>query len=111
MAEHGPQVRVQRAAALRLDEIFRYTRDRWGQAQAERYIEGLFKAAAAVTTHATPSRPIPAEFGIAGGYFFRYEHHFIYCRTLENGDVGIVTVLHEKMHQIGRFHEDFFGPC
>lgn len=109
MADQEPQVRVQRAAALRLDEIFRYIRDRWGQAQAERYINGLFEAAAGITTHATPLRPIPAEFGIAGGYFFRCERHFVYCRVLGNGDAGIVTVLHEKMHQIGRFHDDFFG--
>lgn len=111
MAERLPRIRVQHAAALRLEEISRYTRDRWGQRQAERYIEGLFKAAAGVATHTTPSRPIPAEFGVADGYFFRYQHHFIYCRTLANGDIGIVTVLHEKMHQIARFHDDYFGAA
>lgn len=104
-----PGVRVQRAAALRLDEIFRYTRERWGQQQAVRYIEGLFRAAHGVADHSTPSRPIPAAFGIRDGYFFRYQHHFVYWRTLGNGDIGIVTVLHEKMHQIERFHDDFLG--
>ncbi len=108
MARHKPIVRVQQAASLRLNEIFRYTRDRWGQEQAKRYLKGLFKAAEGLASHTTPSRPIPAAFGIAGGYFFRYERHFIYCRTLASGDVGIVTVLHEKMHQIARFHDDYF---
>jgi len=28
---------------------------------------------------------------------------------LANGDIGIVTVLHERMHQIERFREDFRG--
>lgn len=28
-------IRVQEAASVRLDEIYRYTRDQWGEAQAE----------------------------------------------------------------------------
>ena len=43
------------------------------------------------------------------GYVCRYEAHVMYWRTLANGDVGIVTVLHERMHQIERFREDFAG--
>ena len=30
-----------------------------------------------------------------------------YWRYLSNGDIGIVTILHERMHQIDRFREDF----
>jgi plasmid stabilization system protein ParE len=98
-------VRVQEAASLRLDEIYRYTRNRWGAEQAERYITGLFAAFALIETHGVPSRPIPAEFEVEG-YFFRYERHFVYWRRLSDGDVGIVTVLHERMHQLDRFRED-----
>lgn len=100
------QVCVQEAASWRLDEIYRYTRDRWGTHQADRYITGLFEAFDGIATHQTSSRPIPAEFGIEG-YFFRYERHFVYWRWLSNGDIGIVTILHERMHQIDRFREDF----
>ncbi|WP_201838560.1 type II toxin-antitoxin system RelE/ParE family toxin [Microvirga zambiensis] len=99
-------VRVQEAASHRLDEIYRYTRDQWGAEQAERYITGLFAAFAKIDTHEVLSRPIPAEFGI-DGYFFRYERHFVYWRKLSNGDIGIVTILHERMHQIDRFRDDF----
>jgi hypothetical protein len=35
------------------------------------------------------------------------QQHFVYLRWLSNGDVGIVTILHERMHQIDRFREDF----
>jgi len=35
------RVRVQEAASYRLDDIYRYTRDRWGEQQADRYITGL----------------------------------------------------------------------
>ena len=37
-------VRVQEAAALRIDEIYRYSRDRWGEGRADAYIAGLFEA-------------------------------------------------------------------
>lgn len=99
-------VRVQQAASHRLDDIYRYTRARWGEAQADRYITGLFDALARIETHGVTSRPIPAEFGV-DGYVFRYERHFVYWRRLSNGDIGIVTILHERMHQIGRLREDF----
>jgi plasmid stabilization system protein ParE len=100
------QIRVQEAASFRLDEIYRYTRDRWGEQQADRYITGLFDALAGIVNHQTSSHPIPAEFGIEG-YFFRYERHFVYWRRLSNEEIGIVTILHERMHQIDRFREEF----
>ncbi len=101
-------VRVQEGASRRLDEIYRYTRDRWGETQAERYLTGLFAAFEGIEAHRVVSRPIPAEFGVEG-YVFRYERHFVYWRRLSNGDVGIVTVLHERMHQIDRFRDDAEG--
>lgn len=101
-------VRIQQAASHRLDDIYRYTRDHWGEAQADRYITGLFDVFARVETHGVTSRPIPAEFGV-DGYVFRYEKHLVYWRRLSNGDIGVVTVLHQRMHQIERFREDF-GP-
>lgn len=99
-------VRIQEAASHRLDEIYCYTRDRWGTEQADRYITGLFEAFERIDSHRTTSRPVPAEFGVEG-YFFRYERHVVYWRRLSNGDIGIVTILHERMHQIDRFREDF----
>jgi toxin ParE1/3/4 len=99
-------VRIQEAASYRPDEIYRHTRDRRGSEQAERYIRGLFDAFGKIGTHGVASRPVPAEFGV-DGYFFRHEKHFVYWRRLGNGDIGIVTILHERIHQIDRFREDF----
>ena len=99
------RVRVQRAAALRIEEIYRYSRERWGEAQAEAYVTGLFEAFDDIATGAALSRPVPAEFGLEG-YVFRYRRHFIYWKTLSDGAVGIVTVLHERMHRDARFQED-----
>ena len=98
-------IRVQEAASLRLDEIYRYTRERWGTEQADRYITELFEAFDEIESHGGASRPIPAEFGVNGSYF-RHAHHFVYWRRLSNGDVGIVTILHERMHQMDRFRDD-----
>ena len=97
-----PGLRIQEAASWRLDDIYRYTRDRWGQAQADRYITGLFDAFARIESHGVASKPVPAEFGVEG-FYFRYERHFVYWRRLSNGDIGIVTILHEHMHQIVHF--------
>lgn len=98
-------VRIQEAASHRLDEICRYTRDRWGTEQADRYITGLFEAFGRIDTHGIVSKSVPAEFGLEG-YFFRYERHFVYWRRLSNGDIGIVTILHERMHRMDLFRED-----
>lgn len=99
-------VRVQAAASHRLDEIYRYSKDRWGVDQADRYITGLFEAFDKIASHGVLSKPIPAAFGV-DGYYFRYERHYVYWRWLTNGDIGIVTILHERMHQMSRFREDF----
>jgi toxin ParE1/3/4 len=100
-------IRIQEAASVRLDEIYGYTPETCGEVQAETYITGLFAAFEQIETRGVHSRAVPAEFGVEG-YFFRYERHFVYWRHLSNGDVGIVTILHERMHQIDRFKEDFF---
>lgn len=103
-----PAVRIQESASWRLDEIYRYTRDRCSEAQAIQYITGLFEAFERIEARGVASKPVPAEFGVEG-FFFRYERHFVYWRRLSNGDIGIVTILHERMHQISRFREDFSG--
>ena len=98
--------KVQDGAGHRLDEIYTYTRDTWGDAQAERYLRGLFERFEAIAARRFPWRAIPSAFGVQG-FMCRYEKHFIYWKVLDDGDVGIVTILHERMHQIDRFREDF----
>jgi hypothetical protein len=70
-------VRIQERAAARLDEIYRYTRKRWGQAQAEHDLRTLIQSFEQATIGDLPVRLIPAEFGIA-------------------------VILHECMRQTGR---------
>ena len=101
-----PAIRIQQGVSYRLDDIYRYTRDKWGDDQAEKYITGLFAAFDKITAHGVVTKPIPVEFGVEG-FFFRYERHFVYWRQLSNGDIGIVTILYQRMHQIERFQDDF----
>jgi len=101
-------IRVHDGAGHRLDEIYSYTRETWGEAQAERYIRGLFARFDAIAACSFPWRPIPAEFGV-DGYVCRYEKHFIYWKVLGDGAVGIVTILHERMCQFDRLREDLEG--
>ena len=99
-------VRVQEAASVRLEDIYRYARDGWGEAQADRDIAGMFEPFDPIQVHRVVSRPIPAEFGVEG-FFFWYEHHVVYWHRLSDGDIGIVAILHARMHQIDRFKEAF----
>lgn len=97
---------IYKAASLRLDLIYHYTREHWGDKQADAYIHGLFSVFQSIADQTILSRPVPAELGV-DGYFCRYKRHYIYWKKLTNGTVGIVTILHEKMHQINRFKEEF----
>ena len=68
-------------------------------------IDFYFRAFDDILVHQAQSRPVPSEFGV-DGYYFRFQRHIVYWRRLSGGDVGIVTILHERMHQIDRFRED-----
>ena len=94
------------SASLRIEEIYRYSLDQWGEDQAKTYLEGLFDAFDKINSHGVISKPIPAEFGV-DGFYFRYEKHFVYWKRLSSGKIGIVTVLHERMHRIGRLKNEF----
>lgn len=95
-------VRIQKSASLRIDDIYRNMRDRWGAEQADQYITALIAAFDKIEVYGVASRPVPAEFAI-DGFYFRHEHHFVCWRRMSNGDGGIVTILHERMHQMDRF--------
>ena len=97
--------RVSAIAGQRLDEIYAYTRERWGETQAEVYVRRLFDCFDRIARREVLWRAIPAEFGVEG-YYGRCEHHYVYWRLLGDGAVGIVTILHERMHQMDRFRDD-----
>ena len=97
--------KVQDGAGHRLDEIYTYTRRTWGPAQADKYIRGLFDKFKAIAARQVPWHPIPAEFGVEG-FLCRHEKHVVYWKLLDDGSVGIVTILHERMHRLDHFKDD-----
>jgi toxin ParE1/3/4 len=97
---------VEPGADRALDEIYEFTASNWGEGQADAYISGMFDFFEAVASKNIIWRPVPAEFGVSG-YVGKYEHHFVYWRMLPSGAVGIVAVLHERMHRIDRIRELF----
>ena len=99
------KIRIQAAASFRIDEIYRYTLNKHGSVQAEKYIRDLFNSFEQISDKTVFSRPIPADFGVQG-FYYRYEHHFVYWKYLDNGEIGIATILHERMHHIEHFEYD-----
>jgi plasmid stabilization system protein ParE len=51
------QVRIPESASCRLDEVYRYTRERWGVQQADRCVTGLFEACDGIEICAVFARP------------------------------------------------------
>lgn len=89
-------------------DIFDYTRRTLGEKQADIYLDGLFDTYGRIADRTVLWRPIPSEYGVAG-WFARYERHLVYWKTLNGGEIGIVTVLHSAMLQ-GQRLRDAFGP-
>ena len=98
-------VRFSPKANQRLDEIWTYTFDRWGESQADAYLRGLFDfLGAAADRHYTWKRL--SEGGFEGVYYLRYEHHFVFFRKLKENGIGVISILHERMHIPDRLKED-----
>ena len=90
---------------MRLDEIYRYRRARWGVEQADRCITEFFTAFDQIGGDGVAPSPIPAGVRLEC-FHFRHAHHFVYWRRLSNGDVSIVTIRHERVHQMDHFRDD-----
>ncbi|HET6940662.1 MAG TPA: type II toxin-antitoxin system RelE/ParE family toxin [Sphingomicrobium sp.] len=89
----------------RLDEIYQYSRDNWEDEKAQEYINALFECFDVIAKRDVLWRPIPAEFEV-DGYYRSCRNHFVYWREWPDGEIGIVTILHERMHQMDRFRDD-----
>jgi toxin ParE1/3/4 len=94
--------KIESAASFRLDEIYQYTLQEWGENQAEMYVNGLFDVFDKIVKKQVLSHPVPAEFNV-NGFYVKYKKHFVYWKYLEGGEVGIVTILHDRMHQMMQF--------
>jgi len=53
-------------ALLRIDDIYDYTFETWGEAQADKYVGGLFECFECIASRNIPWRPIPAIYEVDG---------------------------------------------
>jgi toxin ParE1/3/4 len=80
------------------DEIFRSTRERWGEQQAETYIIGLHAHLAVMAASRGLWRAWPDRLGIpirsdVEIYVSRYQRHYIFFRQLPSGAMGILRLI------------------
>ncbi len=84
-----------------IDGIWDYTADRWGIAQADRYILALRATCDAIGRNEVPGRDASA---IRPGYRkVPSGRHVIFFRLTADGAVDIVRVLHERMDVDAQF--------
>ena len=89
------EYRLSPAAARDMEAIWRYTYQRWGIEQANRYIDLLTVTFAEL---AKSPRSAPACDHIRRDYRRRsVQHHLIYFKSTAYG-IAIIRILHERMH-------------
>jgi len=98
------KIRLLPAARQRLLEIWDYTARTWGTEQADKYLSELDihlnRLPTARTSWRAPHAAVP------GVRFSRFKSHYVFFRELPSGDIGVITILHEKMDLPRRFSED-----
>ncbi len=80
-----------------LDEIWRFSEERWGERQADLYLYRLKRAVADGKVRERRARAI--DFVRPGLFKMREVRHFIYFRVID-GDIVVVRVLHDSMDEI-----------
>lgn len=98
-------------ADTRQDDIWNYTYDEWGEAQAKKYIRGLHKHLQQLSDKKTPWRSLPNSLLREADlyidiYFSRYQRHYIFFRQLSKDTIGIMSLLHVSMQIPVRLAED-----
>jgi len=81
-----------------LIEIWLYTAERWGEAQADAYLRKIEKGFASIKAGRALLRKLADPV-----HFVRCEHHIIFVLT--EGDPMVIAVLHEKMDLVARLRE------
>ncbi|MEZ2133054.1 MULTISPECIES: type II toxin-antitoxin system RelE/ParE family toxin [unclassified Sinorhizobium] len=94
---------LSRAAAADLDNIWDYTFDTWGEAQADGYINDIRKACVALGSRERSGHPVddiwPGVFKLA------VNAHFLFYRVSGDGRREIVRILHKRMDVEARLRD------
>ncbi|GAA3058997.1 type II toxin-antitoxin system RelE/ParE family toxin [Rhizobium viscosum] len=93
------------------DKIWQDTSSAWSEVQADTYIRGLHAHLERLCASRLLWRRLPQRLSTPPdirreAYFSHYERHYIFFRELEDGDLGIMSILHERMDLPVRLKED-----
>ncbi|WP_087003215.1 type II toxin-antitoxin system RelE/ParE family toxin [Rhizobium sullae] len=93
------------------DKIWRDTVEKWGDQQAVTYITGLHTHLQRLCDDKAIWRKLPQKLAVPAdlkreAYFSRYGRHYVFFRELDNGDLGVMSILHERMDLPVRLLED-----
>jgi plasmid stabilization system protein ParE len=88
------------AAEVDLRGIIRYTRNRWSDAQARRYIAKLEQGIARLAAGQGSFRDMSALFPALR--MAHCEHHYVFCLPREEAPPLIVAIFHERMDLMAR---------
>jgi len=93
------------------DKIWEDTVRDWGENQAATYIRSLHAHLRRLCDNRMIWRRLPQNLAVPpdvkrAAYFSRYEHHYVFFRELDNGDLGVMSILHEKMNLPVRLMDD-----
>ena len=98
------KLRFTNKAVEDLTSIWNYTFKTWSERQADEYYEMLISACRRTLVSSLVSARLYAEispdlYGVKAGY------HLIFFKTITDGDVLIVRILHERMDIKRHFRE------
>ena len=103
--------RLFRIAEEELEDIWLYTYEKWGEKQADSYIYGLYDCMEKLATKTLLWRTAPRNLCVPPDiphavYFYHYQRHYLFFRELQNGDIGIISILHDAMEIPVRLAQD-----
>lgn len=77
-----------------LNEIERFTEERWGAQQAARYVAALLQAAEAAATGLSAARPLQLR---PGTFRLRVQSHVLFFTRPSEGEVKLLRIRHVSM--------------
>lgn len=105
-------------AEIQLDTLWDYGYHRFGERQADSYLDGLFSAVEEVATSGrylglVPKRVPPdiiTDITTLPIRYIHYEKHYLYLRELSDGTIGVVCILGDRMDTPRRLQENLSSP-
>ncbi|QGG89547.1 hypothetical protein GH983_03255 [Agrobacterium sp. MA01] len=97
------EIRLSPAARQDFLEIGDYTRDRWSEAQAERYLRQILAMIGEIGVHPFSGSEVPS---LRSGYRrSRCGSHLIFYVILEDSMVEVVRIIHERADYLGKLDD------